>query len=152
MQRIFVAHSASTPDEQLVTLKQGIVEELEYKNPGKKAGVDFEIVLGRDDFDARGRVLGYEAWTKSVAGAVDAVTRKPRFDAIFVPAPDADGVTVGKATAQIVMWAHQVGRTLRAFIPVRAKGSRLHKIVGANTVNQESWKSGWVLTIERSAR
>lgn len=146
--RIFIAHPKSYDDETLAALVAGLKKELEQRNPT----FQFELTLGRDDFEARGMRLGWDDWARSISAVTDPISRTPRFNAVFVPCRKGElaslgGIVVGKATIQICDHARKAGTVMRAYVMDAELGHRLLPIDGARTISNEDYKAGWVLEV-----
>jgi hypothetical protein len=134
--RVFIAHSKTDQD------LDGLVAQVRrVLAPGAQAlGRDLVLVLGRDDHAAEfKRAGGWEAWARDVAHRVHPVTREPFYNAILVPG--GPGATVGKATAQIVLFSLSVGKKVVGL----GQEHGLWKVRAVETVDGDDFKAGWRL-------
>jgi hypothetical protein len=134
--RFFLAHSKSCGDLEIDELRRITVVMLGVLSRGQP----FEIILGRDYFNARFKAAGsWNAWTHEVATAVSYLTREPIFKAILVP----EG-SVGAGTAKILQEAFAVRKPVFAF----DRTGKWTRILGLEVKNSGDWQGGWGLLQE----
>lgn len=137
--RAFYGHSANEPtdvvDKTCKELRNLLLKK--FTTAGK--GTKVSVIPGRDDFriNCRG---DWNAWGKSIVARRDAMTQQPYYDFIIIP-----GSVVGRATAQIVEWAVQVGRPV--FMMVDTKGvcgpTYLVRVTQVYPYDPDDWQQGF---------
>jgi hypothetical protein len=131
--RFFLAHSKACGEPELDELKRIAPVALEVLSKGQP----FEVVMGRDYFNARFKAAGsWNAWTREVATATSYLTREPIFKAILVP----EG-SVGAGTAKIVQEALGVRKPVFTF----DRTGKWTRILGLEVKNSGDWQGGWNL-------
>jgi hypothetical protein len=136
--RFFLAHSKACGEPELDELKRIAPVALEVLSKGQP----FEVVMGRDYFNARFKAAGsWNAWTREVATATSYLTREPIFKAILVPQGP-----IGAGTAKIVQEALAVRKPVFTF----DRSGKWTRIVGLEVKNAD-WQSGWNLLCDESA-
>lgn len=135
--RFFLAHAKSCDDPQLERLVSWASVLLDHFAKGQP----YNLVLGRAYFAARFRECGsWDAWCAEIATGVDYLTRRPIFDAIFIPVG-----AIGTGTARIAQLAIEVKRPVFAF-----KDQGLWaRVVGVRQVSK-SWQDGWRMQVDRA--
>jgi hypothetical protein len=135
--RFFLAHSKSCGELELDELRRIATVALTALSKGQP----FEIVMGRDYFNARYKAAGsWNAWTREVATATSYVTREPIFKAILVPQGP-----IGAGTAKIVQEALAVRKPVFSF----DREGKWTRIVALEVKDTGSWQDGWNLLTEQ---
>jgi hypothetical protein len=129
--RFFLAHSKACGELELDELRRIATVALEVLSKGQP----FEVVMGRDYFNARYKAAGsWNAWTREVAASVSYLTREPIFKAILVPQGP-----IGAGTAKIVQEALAVRKPVFSF----DREGKCIQIVGLEVKNSANWQGGW---------
>jgi hypothetical protein len=104
-------------------------------------GQPFEVVMGRDYFNARFKAAGsWNAWTREVAASVSYLTREPIFKAILIPQGP-----IGAGTAKIIQEALSVRKPIFTF----DRDGKWTRVLGLEVKGMGSWQDGWNLLTEQ---
>ena len=137
--RFFLAHPKSFDDDALEDVASIAHQVLRSFS----SGAEFELVLGRDYFNARFKICGsWNAWIQEVAFGTEYLTRQPIFRAILVPATGS----IGAGTARIVEQSLQARKTVVVF----NRKAICRRVVGVETVDRDDFKGSFRLVFEES--
>lgn len=130
--QVFIAHDASTSDEDVAQAQREVQQLLDQAAPGR-----YKAVTGREDHTARfGLCGGWDAWVESVVRGTDS-EGYPLFAAVV----RVGGSVCGRITAQIFDGMQQIGKPCYLF-----DGIRLWAGAQAQVMNTEDWKSGYFIS------
>ena len=117
------------------------VEELRQAVQAKAPNAT--VVDGVSDWNENfHRCGGWNGWIEDVAAGRE-LSGRPRFDAYIAPY-----ATVGRATAQIIERALQLGKPV---LHVPRNGETL-RVTGVECTDFDSWKAGWSLVTQSPTR
>jgi hypothetical protein len=135
MKRFCLLHAKSDDDERITRLLATATAAVERASKGQP----FQIVPGRDQFNARFKACGsWDAWATEVAAGVDYATRQPLFHGFLVPSN-----RVGAGTAKIVEGALAARKPVFVF----RGDSSVAKVLAVQCIDAKDWQTGWNLTI-----
>jgi len=130
--RLFYAHAKGTPDNVINDRAEALRQLATTSFPGAK----IEVLTGRDDYASRAKAEGgWAGWTYSVGCGCDH-EGQPRFHAIVT-----DGLSVGKATADILRYARGAGKKVVYW----DGGDQFAEVAGVEDKGQDRWRDGWAL-------
>lgn len=134
--RAFIAHPRQISDADLTVFVERVRCALEAANA---AGREIEIVTGRDSaegFKAKSKgPFNWSGWIDHVCSTLSPFDTTPRFH-YFIAGPDR---VIGRATAQLLVKAHNLGRKIFAL----NDAGQLVSVRSITTIDAESWKDGW---------
>jgi len=133
--RLFYAHAKGMSDRDIDSRTVALRELAKSAFP--ESAID--VITGRDDYQNRAKAEGgWAGWTYSVGCGCDH-EGEPRFHAIVT-----DGLSVGKATADILRYARGAGKKIVYW----DGGDQFAGIQGVEDKGQDRWRDGWALTFE----
>ena len=135
--RVFFAHSANSPIEDIQASAQKIKGLFLEKGATSGRDLSVSIVLGRDDFRVNCRG-DWDVWAKSITKREHAMTRKPYYDVIVIPTQ-----YVGRATAQIVGHAVKAGRPVFLYSDRDPEWGPLQRITHVYPYDTDDWQGGY---------
>lgn len=131
--RLFYAHAKGMSDRDIDARAESLKKLAQVSFPD----ADVEVTPGRDDYQKRAKAEGgWAGWSYSVGCGCDH-EGEPRFHAIV-----CDGLSVGKATADILRYARGAGKKI-VYWDGNDQFAGIH---GVEDKGQDRWRDGWALT------